>query len=485
MKKVLLIALPLIIIIGGLFGGGYYIYETDINIDTIYEGIKIDDYDVGGKTKAEAVDFISKHKEIDNLDKSINLFYADGNYHINLMDIGYSYDYEAAVNEAFSLGRDGNVLNRYNDIKDFKASSKNITLKPSYDRDLVLKLVDDIEEDINQESKDATLSFKDGSFTIAEEINGRTLNKGELINLIVDNISKLEDIEIPVDRVEAKVRKEYLSRINGIIGEFSTSFKGSSYGRIQNIKVSANAVSNLLIMPGEQISFNDTVGTINSKYGYMEAPVILNGELTPGMGGGVCQSSTTLYNALLLADVSIVERHPHSIAASYVPRGTDGAVASGYLDLKFKNDFDFPIYIASKTIGNNIHFYIYGDTRSKDYSVKIEPELIQTLPYKVVEVLDQNAEPGSKVLTQEGRTGYKVKTYKSIIKDGKVIERNLINSDYYRERNFIYKVGPALPKSAEVVESPIDPTIPVQSLDPIDENIEVIDLEPFEPIEPQ
>lgn len=81
----------------------------------------------------------------------------------------------------------------------------------------------------------------------------------------------------------------------------------------------------------------------------MEAPVIVNGELTPGMGGGVCQTSTTLYNALLLADVNIVERHPHSIAARYVPKGTDGAVASGFLDLKFKNNFDFPIYTSSKS----------------------------------------------------------------------------------------------------------------------------------------
>lgn len=487
MKKVLLIMLPLIIIIGGILGGGYYIYETEINLDTIYEGIKIDGYNVSGKTKVEALDFISKQKELDDTDKAINLTYEEKIYHINLSDIGYSYDYEGAVNEAYSLGRQGNIFDRYSSIKSFKQTNRLIGLKAMYDRDLVLKLVDDIEEEINQDGKDATLSFVNGNFVISEESAGKTLRKGELINLIVDNIDDLKDISIPVDKVEAKVTKKLLGRINGIIGEFSTSFKGSSYGRIQNIKVASESVSNLLVMPGDQISFNDKVGPINGKYGFMEAPVILNGELTPGMGGGVCQSSTTLYNALLLADVSIVERHPHSIAASYVPRGTDGAVARGYLDLKFKNDFDFPIYITSEIIGNNIKFYIYGDTNTKDYSVKIEPVLIQTLPYKVVEKFDQNAQPGSRELTQEGRTGYKVKTYKSIIKDGKVVEKNLINSDYYRERDFIYKVGPALPKT---VEAPIEANIPVQSLESIDENIEVIDLESgleadFEPsIEP-
>ena len=145
-----------------------------------------------------------------------------------------------------------------------------------------------------------------------------------------------------------------------------------------------------------------------------------------------------------MADLEIVERHPHSISPTYVPRGTDGAVATGYLDLRFRNNFDHPIYIDSYVIGNNVFFNIYGDSKSRDYSVRIETQLLETIPYKVREVLDETLKPGERVLVQDGRTGYKVNTYKSIIRDDQVVSRDRISYDYYRERDYIYKVGPKL-----------------------------------------
>ncbi len=174
----------------------------------------------------------------------------------------------------------------------------------------------------------------------------------------------------------------------------------------------------------------------------MEAPVIIAGDLTPGIGGGVCQTSTTLYNALLLADMKILERSPHSIAPAYVPKGQDAAVATGYLDLVFRNDYDFPVYTLSKVVGDRLYFYIYGDTRKKNYTVKIEPEILEKIDYNITETLDETVAPGERKLVQDGRTGYKVKTYKTIIRDGKIINKTPITSDYYRERNYIYKVGP-------------------------------------------
>lgn len=482
MKKLVIILILLIIVAAGVLGAGYYIYANEIDIDNIYEGVKIDGHNVGGMSKQDAKNLLMAKMDEHIQEKSISLYYNDIKYDYTLNDFGFSYDYEEAVNKAYELGREGNLFDRYKEIRNIKNNGVEIPLDEEYNRDKVLEIVDELEENVYREAKDSTFDFNNGKFIVTEEQKGMSLDKNKLIKLIVENIGESKDIEMPMDIVEPKYKKEMFSRINGIIGEFSTSFKGSAPGRIQNIKLASSSISNKVIMPGEQISYNDTIGPIQAKYGYMEAPVILNGELTPGMGGGVCQSSTTLYNALLLADVSIVERHPHSIAASYVPRGTDGAVARGYLDLKFRNDFDFPIYTDSKIVGDRIYFYIYGDTKAKDYTVKIEPELIQTLPYKVHEIYDASLEPGAKVMEQEGRTGYKVKTYKSIIKNGQVIERNLINNDYYRERDFIYKVGPALPSGQ--VNTAADSSIPANSADPaesmdiLDENIEVIDLQP-------
>lgn len=467
MKKVLLILLPLVVIAGIIIGSGYYIYDNIIDTNLIYEGVKINNYHVGNKTKEEALLYVIQQIEENDRIKSMQLTLDDKYYDISLSDIGYTYNYEEAVYMAYNLGREGNILDRYIKIRNLKKNGEAIILTPKYDRNLVVDKVEEIASDIDQDCKDAEFHFNDGNINIVEEKVGRKVKKDQLIRLIEDNIFEFEDISIPVEIEMPELTKAMLSRINGVIGEYSTSFKGSSAGRIHNIKLSAESLNGKLILPGEEISYNETTGPRQAKFGYQEAPVILNGELTPGIGGGVCQTSTTLYNALLLSDITITERHPHSIPPAYVPRGRDGAVATGYLDLKFRNDFDFPIYIHSKVIGDRVYFYIYGDISAKDYSIRIEPELIETIPYKTQEIFDENLEPGTRQLVQEGRTGYKVRTYKSIIKNGTVIKREQITFDYYRERDYIYKVGP----------EPVNNEAEAIHLDPV-ESEEAVDLLP-------
>src|SRR5690554_6353697 len=130
----------------------------------------------------------------------------------------------------------------------------------------------------------------------------------------------------------------------------------------------------MLLIPGWDVSYDRTTGPRQASAGYREAPVIENGELVPGMGRGVCQTSRTLHHALLPADMSILERRPHSIPPAYVPRGTDAAVATGYLDLVFRNDFDYPVLIDTKVKGTRVYFYIYGDQKNRDYSVRISTD---------------------------------------------------------------------------------------------------------------
>lgn len=455
-KRIILILFPIFIVLGGLGFGSYYIYNNILNIDTIYLGVKIEDYDVGNMTKDKAFEYIKGKKEEEIQGRSMNLINGNNLYNISLKELGFSFDYKEAVEEAYSLGRQGNLLQRYKDIKDIKKKGIKLSLNPYYDKSKILEVVDNISEDLYLASKDAEFNFNNGNFIIKAEEKGRKVNEEQLSKLIEDNIYQLLDIEIPMETINPKYSKEYYSRINGIIGEYSTSFKNSGIGRKKNIKLSADSLNGKIIHPGETISYNDTTGPIQRKYGYEEAPVIIEGELTPGVGGGVCQTSTTLYNALLLADVTILERHPHSIPPVYVNKGQDAAIATGYLDLKFRNDFNFPIYISSKTIGDRVYFYIYGDKESRDYIVRIQPEIIESIPYKVHEELDENLLPGTKELVRQGRNGYKVKTYKSVIKNGKVIERKQITTDYYRERDFIYKVGP---EELETINSEIEESL--------------------------
>src|SRR5699024_6884105 len=197
----------------------------------------------------------------------------------------------------------------------------------------------------------------------------------KLSKLIEENIFELEDIEIPVDKVEPKYTKKHYERINGIIGEYSTAYANSPAGRKHNIRLSTEQFNGKLLNPGDTLSYNQTVGTISKNTGYQEASVIMDGDFQTGVGGGICQTSTTLYNALLLADLTIVERSPHSIPIGYVNKGMDAAVAEGWKDLKFRNDFDFPVYLSAKTSGDQVYFYVYGDKNAKDYQIKIESKL--------------------------------------------------------------------------------------------------------------
>ncbi|WP_352404860.1 VanW family protein [Sporanaerobacter acetigenes] len=438
-----------IIVVLALLSIGSYGISTVLNRDTIYEGIKIGKFDVGNMTKAQALNKIKGELEEDLAGKQMTLKYEDKNYNVKIADLGFHYNYEKAVNEAYSIGREGNIINKLKTIIDTKKYGKTLGLETSYDKNLINDLAHEISRDINLESKEAVFNFNGGKMHVTDEIVGRKTDTELLKQLIDENVYKLEDVDIPVEKIQPKATKAQLSRINGVIGQFSTSFKTSSSDRKENIRVAAKSIDGKLLMPGDTVSFNEITGPRSKQNGYREANVILEGEFTPGLGGGVCQVSTTLYNALLNADVKVVERHPHSIPAKYVSYGQDAAVSFGGLDLKFRNDFDFPIYIHTKVSSDNIYIYVYGDVNTKNYNVKINSELVEKVEPVVETILDNSLKPGEKVLQQVGRTGYKTKTYKSIIKNGKVVKKELLHSDYYKSRKYIYKIGPKIEEKIE------------------------------------
>lgn len=440
-KKIIILSLFIILLVT-ILGLGIYGYYKVLDTDLIYEGIQIDELNIGFKTKEETLRLLKDKKENLIDENSMTLTYGEEEYNITLRELGFYFDYNKAVDKAYLIGREGNIIERIKEIIATKKEGVKLELESNYDEKTIESIVDTIAEEINLEMVEAGFDFNYGNPIVSEETIGKDVKKEELIKSINENVYTLNPIEIPVENIMPGKTKEVLSRVNGVIGEYSTSFKTSSPGRIENIKISSNAIKGNLIMPGETFSFNQTTGPRESGLGYQEANVIIEGELTPGVGGGVCQTSTTLYNALLLSDVTITERSPHSIPANYVKYGQDAAVAYGYLDLKFRNDFEFPVYIDSKVVDKQVYMYVYGDRNTKNYRVQIDPEIVETIQAKEELIQDKNLGPGTKKLVQSGRTGYKVNTFKSIIKDGKVISKDMITKDFYRPRNFIYRIGP-------------------------------------------
>lgn len=456
-KKIILISLILVV---SLVLGGYLYLDSYLTSDTFYEGVRVEGIDLGNFTLQEGIDILRGSK-IEKFEQEIKLKVQESDYihSISLRNLNLEYNFEEVATVAFTVGRSGNIFNKFIEVRNIKENPVDFSLETSYDFDNLETKLGEIAAKVEKEAVNAQFDFNKGDIRITESSEGIKLDKKSFLTEVSnmgDKVLQVESLVIPTIKVQPEIPDDYYQKINGVISEFYTSFDRSALGRNHNIKLSADAFKEMIVMPGEEVSYNKVTGPKQAQYGYREAPVIVNGDLVPGMGGGVCQTSTTLYNALLLADLTIVERRNHSLPPGYVPNGTDAVVSIPYLDLVFRNDFDYPVMIDTKVEGSRVYFYVYGDKENRDYSVRISTSHVATIPYKVHENLDETLPPGTRELVQKGRNGYKVNTFKSIVRGGEIVSTEQISHDYYKERDYIYKIGP---------EKVIVPEISVKEID--------------------
>lgn len=341
----------------------------------IYPEVWIEDINVGGKTKEEAKNaIIEKH---DNLvaEKIINIKVNDKNYNIDTSKLNMKYDYSKIVDEAFDVGRNDNIFKKYSYIK--SPVRKDFKLSHTYTYDVVDSIIKNIEQENNEKPIDASIRKNDSDgFIINKEKYGYELDSQKLLQDIkvkLDNIEQEQDLLVQADlkRINPRVKESDLNQIDYKISSFTTNFKSSNENRSTNIRVASDSINGKLLMPGDSFSFNDVVGERSAERGYKMAKVILNGKFVEDLGGGVCQVSTTLYNAVLRANIPSVQRTRHSLPSTYVGLGMDATVAYGLLDYKFKNTLSYPIYIESLIKDKNITFNVYANSSlsSKKYDI--------------------------------------------------------------------------------------------------------------------
>lgn len=260
---------------------------------------------------------------------------------------------------------------------------------------------------------DATIS-KNGTeeFSISIEKYGYKLDSQKLeqdIKTRLDNIEQEQNLVVQanLNKVNPKVKESDLKSIKTIISSFTTNFKTSNENRSTNIAVASNTISGKLLMPGDTFSFNDVVGERSVDRGYKMSKGIVNGKLVDDIGGGVCQVSTTLYNAVLRANIPSEERYHHSLPSSYIGLGMDATVAYGLLDYKFKNTLQYPIYIESVIQNKNITFNIYSNSSLNDKKYDVVNEIV----------------------------GDKVKVFKIAYENGKQVSKELLYTDKMTKNN--------------------------------------------------
>ncbi len=418
-------------------------YFTSESLNTgIHRGVRVEDVDVSNLSKDEALKEVSKITEERINNKKINFHYGDRDLPIALKDFGYSLNLEDAINEAYSIGRSKGLFSNYLDIVSSLIFKKNIIADSSFDEGKKDAVLTNLAREIHKKPLDAHPIFnEDGTITIAKSEKGRYLDLNEAKGLLNTDMLNEEKIELPVYDTEPKIQSDYYQGIDKVLGDFSTDYSSSIKNRKENIKIASAKFNNMKLNPGDEISFNDIVGEISEATGFKNATVIVGGEYETGIGGGICQVSTTLYNSLILSDLEIVERHNHSRPINYVDLGTDAAVARGYKDLKFKNNTNNPIIILTEADGQKLDFKVLGNSADRDYQVKIIPERLGVVSPDVKTTYSDSIPEGETVVKESGKNGYSYKTYKEVVKNGEVVEKKEISKSYYFPKSKVLVVG--------------------------------------------
>jgi vancomycin resistance protein YoaR len=259
-------------------------------------------------------------------------------------------------------------------------------------------------------------------------------------------------VKVPVNFTEPEVthRKLQTLGIRTVVASASTTFDPTNFNRTENLRIGAKALDGALLAPGEMFSFNKRIGPRVENLGYKEAPVVINGELVPDIGGGICQVSTTLYHAVLKAGLQVNARSPHSIPSTYVPLGLDAAVVYDYTDFRFTNNTQEYIYISAWLDGDTIYVTLLGLTEAP--KTRLVSRVEEVLPIPQQEVLDPELPLGKRVVEKEGAKGYIVTTWRVVEVNGKE-QWQKITSTTYKPRPEVQRVGTALERPSTPVSA--------------------------------
>jgi len=414
-----------------------------VNGEKIHSNITISGINVGGLTPSQA-DSMLKAKMQPTIDSAaIALKFREKAWKLKYSDINFKYEYEDAVTKAYDIGHKGNLFKRVADVVTAQLGREDIKLNFSYDSEYIRNKLVDIFEEIGQEAKDATVVLKDQVFVITDEVEGRKLDVNQSYDLIKAQIEKVafEDVELVVGTTQPEIKRADLENIKDKLGEYSTKFNAADVDRTHNIKIATISASNILIKPGQTFSVNEMVGPRLAKFGYKEAKVIINNELVPGIGGGVCQVSSTLYNVALLSNMKIVERRNHSLPSAYVPLGRDATISEDYIDFKFQNTTQYPIYLYGEVKGSWVKFSLYGRNENSGRSVKIKTEMIKKTEPQIKIIEDPALPEGTEVEEKKAYTGYVVKSWRVIMENGKEVSVEELPLSTYRVANGVKRVG--------------------------------------------
>lgn len=428
-----------------------FVWNTDFTAakekenDVIPEHVYIGEVAVGGMTSTEAKEAVQDYVK-ENQDVDVVLSAGENSVTVKAGELGLTWGNTQVADEAAGIGKSGNLIKRYKDKKDLENQNKVYDIVYTVDTEKTAQVLNDQAGSLNQKAVNASLSRENGSFVYADGKQGIEVNVNDSVQAVREYFNSEwnggeAEIALAADVVEPEGNKESLSKVKDVLGSFHTNFSDSSASRITNIKNAVSKIDGTVLYPGEEFSVYSAIAPLDADNGYELAGAYENGTTVQSYGGGVCQVSTTLYNAVLYAELDVTQRSNHSMMVHYVDPSRDAAIAGTYKDLKFKNSTEAPIYLEGYTNGTDLYFNVYGEeTRPSDRKVEYQSETVsQDTP--PVQIVAAAAPIGYVATTQSPHVGQSAQLWKIVTVDGVEQSREVINTSKYASTPKVIAVG--------------------------------------------
>ena len=367
-----------------LVGTGAMVFSNSMaSSNKIVPGVRSEGQPIGGMDKASAEKFFTNVAA--QKMHTLTFRYENEEFTVTPEEINLKPLVDKATNEAFGYGRGGSALDNLNGQIKCVLNGRDVKLTAEYDATLLDAKLAEIAAKVNRDPVNAVVEFgSNGAIEKIPGVVGKKLDTAKLAETLREPLTTLnlpnKIIELEPQDIAPFITTEDIAQIDTVLGTYSTYYYPGDRG--DNIWIAANSISNKIVKPSWTFSFNDTVGPRTWEAGYKMAGVIINGKADVDYGGGVCQVSSTLYNAVLLAGLTHVERTPHFFQSSYIGYGRDATVADGQIDFKFRNDLLHNVYLIAEASGSTLTVSVLG-TRADLNGANIAVELDGTSLYRV------------------------------------------------------------------------------------------------------
>lgn len=422
---------------------------------TIAEGITVDGIDIGGMTKSEAEDTVRRYVE-GMADGALELAFNGAKAEISMEELGFEWENPEIVSLAAECGQEGNILERYKELTTLKTEGKNYTVEYHIDEKQLEEFIQDQAVAHETKAMEAVVTKSGKLFQVTESADGLTVNRERTNEVVFEKLygewsGGILRVDAATQVLEPKYKTEELEQIRDCLGSYTTPYNEANRSRSVNLVNAAHFLDGQVLLPGESLSLYDKLYPCTEENGYQSGIAYAEGGYVDSIGGGICQVSTTMYNALLLAEVKVVTRAPHSMTVSYVEPGFDSAQSAGSKDLSFRNDSDYPIYVEAYAKSGTVYCAVWGmETRSADRTVRYYNNILSKEdPGDPVITEDPSLPAGTIKYDQDAYYAIKVELYKEVSEGGKVVETKLLHTDRYQASPAKIRVGTKVVEPAQ------------------------------------